>query len=499
MTCTDQQIRKLMKLQHIHTQEVVALKTGIDRKTARKYLKKGQLPSECKKDRQWRTRSDVFEPVWPTLSAMLESTPGLEAKTLLEWLIEQSGDTSYHWGQLRTLQRRVRDWRVFHGREQAVMFPQRIQAGRQSQSDYTCMNSIEIRIAGEAFPHLLFHFMLPYSRWEMVMVCYSESFDSLTAGYGAAVWALGAVAPEHRTDNLSAATHRFGSSRAFNEGWSRFLAHHGVKPSRNNPGEGHENGSVEKSHHLFKNAVEQHLLLRGSRHFVTLADYETFLGEVTQRRNQGRQTRLAEDLEKFLPLPLQRWQAIRTLSVTVSPASTISVLKGVYSVPARLIGYGLTVDIHPDHLEVRYGRRVIETLPRLPNDRGAAVHYRHVIGYLVRKPGAFAHYQYRECLFPQVLFRQAYDALVEKNPARGHTHYLKMLHLAAMNSESEVAAALAVLLEAGQLPLPETLKALLDLPSAAPPTIQVSPPQLTAYDTLLYGFISTQEVSHVIQ
>ena len=487
-----------MKLQHIHTQEVIALKTGVDRKTARKYLKKGKLPSECKGDRHWRTRSDVFEPVWPTLSAMLESTPGLEAKTLLEWLIERSEDTPYHWGQLRTLQRRVRDWRALHGRAQEVMFRQQIQPGRQSQSDYTCMNSLGIRIGGETFSHLLFHFMLPYSRWEMVMICRSESFDSLTAGYGAGVWALGAVAPEHRTDNLSAATHRFGNSRAFNEGWSQFLAHHGVKPSRNNPGKGHENGSVEKSHDLYKKAVEQQLLLRGSRDFVTLADYEIFLDQITKRRNKGRQARLAEDLEKFLPLPSQRWKAIRTLSVIVSPASTISVLKGVYSVPARLIGYGLTVHVHPDQLEICYGHRVIETIPRLENDRGVAINYRHVIGYLVRKPGAFANYQYRACLFPRALFRRAYDALIAKNPARGHVHYLKLLHLAAMQSESEVAAALEVVLEAGQLPLPETLKALLDLPSAGPPIVQVSPPNLSAYDALLNSFTDAKEAIHVL-
>ena len=360
------------------------------------------------------------------------------------------------------------------------------------------MNSLGIHVAGEAFPHLLYHFMLPYSRWETVKVCYTESFDTLTAGYDAAVWTLGAVAPEHRTDNLSAATHRFGNSRAFNDDWTRFLAHYGAKPSRNNPGEGHENGSVEKSHDLFKSAAEQQLLLRGSRDFTVLTEYETFLGQITKRRNQGRLARLAEDVEKFLPLPARRWQASRTLSVRVSPASTISVLKGVYSVPSRLIGYTLTVDIHADRLEVRYGHRLIESLPRLTNDRGAAIYYRHVIAYLVRKPGAFAHYQYRESLFPRVVFRKAYDTLLAKSPARGHVHYLKLLHLAAMNSESDVATAIDVLLDAGEAPLPESVKALLDLPSASPPTVHVSSPSLSSYDALLSAFASSPEVSHVI-
>ena len=155
MTCTDKQIRKLMKLNQIESQEVAALKVGVVRKTASKYIKAGKLPSELKKERDWLTRSDCFEEVWPTLKAMLQNAPGLEAKTLLEWLIEQKEYIPpFHFGQLRTLQRRVRDWRALHGPEKSVIFPQHIMPGRQSQSDCTCMNSLKITITGEVFPHL---------------------------------------------------------------------------------------------------------------------------------------------------------------------------------------------------------------------------------------------------------------------------------------------------------------------------------------------------------
>ena len=489
-----------MKLKQTANQEVAALKVDIDPKTARKYIKAGKLPTELKQQRDWLTRSDCFEDVWPTLTAMLQNAPGLEAKTLLEWLIEQKEYIPpFHFGQLRTLQRRVRDWRALYGPEKNVIFPQHIMPGKQSQSDCTCMNSLKITIAGEEFPHLLFHWMLPYSRWETVSICYTESFASLTAGYTAAVWELGAVAPEHRTDNLTAATHSFGDSREFNKSWNDFLKHHGVKPSRNNPGESHENGSVEKSNHLVKKNVEQQLLLRGSRNFASLDDYNAFLQRIMKQRNQSRQARLAEDLVHFLSLPKRRWEAVQTLSVTVGPASIISVLKGVYSVPARLIGYGLDVDIYPKHLNVRYGRKVIESIPRLPNDRGVAVNYRHIIGYLLRKPGAFAHYQYRECLFPRLVFRKTYDALIKQSPARGHKDYLKVLHLAAIGSESEVAAALEILLESGNIPMPDAVKNLLDLPSGSPPVVHVTPPKLSDYDRLLTTFNqAAQGVTHAI-
>ena len=489
-----------MKLKETHTQEVAALKVGIDRKTANKYIQEGKLPSEIKQQREWLTRSDCFQEVWPTLAAMLINAPGLEAKTLLEWLIETSDKIPpFHFGQLRTLQRRVRDWRAHHGPEKAVIFPQHILPGKQSQSDCTCMNSLNIRIAGAAFPHLLFHWMLPYSRWETVSICYTESFASLTAGYTAAIWELGAVAPEHRTDNLTAATHQFGHGRDFNKAWNDFLKHHQVKPSRNNPGESHENGSVEKSNHLIKKNIEQQLLLRGSRNFVSIEDYEGFLRKIMKQRNLSRRDRLAEDMAHFLPLPERRWEGVRTLSVTVGPASTISVLKGIYSVPSRLIAYGLDVDVYPDYLNIRYGKKVIETMPRLPNDRGVAINYRHIIAYLMRKPGAFAHYQYRECLFPRVAFRKAYDALMTHSPARGHKLYLKVLHLAAIGLESDVTAALEILDEAAQLPLPDAVKNLLDLPFDGPPEVHVTPPDLNVYDRLLTTFSpSTQGVSNAI-
>jgi len=240
-------------------------------------------------------------------------------------------------------------------------------------------------------------------------------------------------------------------------------------------------------------------LLRGSRNFASIDDYNSFLKIIMKQRNKSRQARLAEDLVYFLPLPKRRWEAVQTLSVTVGPASIISVLKGVYSVPSRLIGYGLDVDIYPKHLNVRYGRKVIESIPRLPNDHGVAVNYRHIIGYLLRKPGAFAHYQYRDSLFPRLVFRKAYDALVEQSPARGHKHYLKVLHLAAIGSENEVATALEILLEAGDAPLPDDVKKLLDLPSDTHPTVRVIQPKLDDYGRLLRGFNqTTQGASHAI-
>jgi hypothetical protein len=388
----------------------------------------------------------------------------------------------YHWGQLRSLQRRLQQWRAESGPNKEVIFRQVIKPGKQSQCDWTCMNGLKIEIAGEIFHHLLFHFMLPYSKWESIMICHSESFETLTQGYEKAVWKLGGVLPEHRTDNLSAATQKLGSSREFTERWQEFLGFYKVTPSRNNPGNSHENGSVEKSHDLLKTAIDQHLLLRGSRSFISLEEYEQFLENIIQKRNQGREKSLAEEIPLLKSLPNRKYNAPIILPVRVSPSSTVQILGVTYSVPSRLISYTLKAYVYGNEIDLYYGQKRLQKLPRLSN--GALVNYAHIIDSLVRKPNAFAHYQYRDCLFPHILFREAYDQLVKSHPETGHKHYLKLLQLAKIHGEQDVLTALQLLEEEQKIPLPEEVKSLLDSSFKPVVMVQVFQPCLADYDTL---------------
>src|SRR6266568_5099923 len=260
MTTTNQQVKLLMKKLRKYKQEVAAAKAGMDVKTARKYIGSEELPSDMAAPHAWKTRPDAFATHWDEIAKMLEASPGLQGKTIIAYLARKYPD-HYQQQHLRTLQRRIRDWRAEAGPSQPVIFRQDIKPGKQSQSDYTCMNALNITINCQAFKHLLFHFMLPWSHWESVMPCFSESFDTLVCGYEKAVWELGCVAPEHRTDNLTAATQAMGSQREFTDRWQQFMAHYGVTPTTNNPGVSHENGSVEKSHDTLKNAIEQELML----------------------------------------------------------------------------------------------------------------------------------------------------------------------------------------------------------------------------------------------
>lgn len=478
-----------------NNQRIAAAKSGMCERTARKYIKASQLPSSLKKERQWRTRTSDIEEVWCEAEALLKLAPKLNAPMILTHLRENHPKkiTDAH---LRSLQRRMQLWRSSYGPDQEVIFPQEIKPGRQSQSDYTHMSSLRITIQKQPFPHLLFHFMLPYSRWETVSICFTESFDSLTEGYEQAVWQLGKVAPEHRTDNQSAVATVLHGKSHFTQRWQEFMAHYRVTPSCNNPGKGHENGSVEKSHDLIKKAVEQHLLLRGSRDFESQEAYRIFLQDIVDGRNKARQEKVCEEIDLLKDLPERQYFAPEMTMVKVSSASTVTIKGCVYSVPSRLIHYSLKACIYPSLIELYYGRQLVQKMERGNPDQPYVVDYKHIIHSLVKKPGAFEQYKYREGLFPRLIFRKAYDYYKSAYPQRGHKLYLKILQLAALHDESIVATVLENSSEQGIFLEAEALKEkILSQTPLRVPEINIPTPQLRDYNSLLFR---TKE-SHGVQ
>jgi hypothetical protein len=479
LTINKKQVIKLMKEIQKGSLEKAAIKVGISKKTARKYAAQKQLPIP-KTKRTHRTRVNPFEEHWDKVTDMLETSPELQAQSILNYLAEMHPD-HYKVNQIRSLQRRLRDWRAHHGANKPVIFRQNLKPGRQSQSDWTHMSDLKITIGGHAFPHLLFHFMLPYSQFETIMVCDTESFATLTKGFEQGVLEIGGVASEHRTDNLTAATQKMGNDRIFTRRWVEFLDHYQVQPSRNNPGVSHENGSVEKSHHTFKNAVNQHLMLRQDRDFKTLEDYQSFLDKIKTKRNFMRRDRIVEEIETLRPLPEKQFNEATLLTVRVAPSSTIQVLGVPYSVPSRLIGLWLKAVVLRDTIELMYGDKILLSLPHL--EAGALIDYRHIIDSLIRKPGAFESYQYRSFLYPNTTFRKAYDALKDRGLTSCNKRYLELLHLAKLYGENEVSSAIDLLLEGEKLPLKEDILELLKK-KKIPHPVEVTQPNLEDYNQL---------------
>ena len=485
---TDQQVRRLfaMKNRHEHLYQA-ADAAGMSCKTARKYLKRGKLPSQCRVEHTWPTRQDPFADDWAFVEQILKDTQAsLEAKAIFEHL-QRAYPGKYHNGQLRTFQRRIKAWKALHGPSKEIFFSQLYQPGQWACSDFTSMNKLNITIAQQPFEHLFYHFVLCYSNWQAGRICYSESFESLSLGIQDALWTLGGVPLCHRTDNLTSAVNKVGHPDIFTAKYQALANHYGFESSKTNPASPHENGDVEKSNDLFKTAVDQSLIIRGSRDFDSVDEYEVFLQKIMDRMNQHCHKRFAEELDVLKELPRRRYDDYKAETCKVGRGGTFRLLHNTYSAHSRLVGETVDVRVYADHLELWYAQQHIETYPRLRGENGYCINYRHQIDRLVRKPGAFENYRYKEAFFPTSLFRIAYDILRDSGSIRqANKAYLKILELAAKEDESLVNEALRVLINQDEMISFETVEALVNSKQEPPePTqVHIEPVDLNRYDLL---------------
>ncbi len=489
---TDQQVRRLFKLNQVEKYfGIAAMKAGMDEKTARKYRGTGKLPSELKQGHTWRTREDPFEDVWDDIKSMLDCNPGLEAKTIFEYL-QRKCSGEFADGQLRTLQRRIKIWRAVEGPSKEVFFSQIHRPGELGQSDFTHMNKLGVTISGVPFDHMIYHFVLTYSNWEAGTICFSESFESLSQGLQNALWELGGVPEKHRTDCLTTAVNKADHPEEFTLRYQDLVDHYGTTACKTNPNSPNENGDVEQRNYRFKKAVDQALLLRGNRNFDDRTSYEEFLHKLFIQLNAGRNKRFMEEQAVLHRLPKRRIDSCKRLEVKVGPSSTIRANHNVYSVESRLIGENIQVRLYMERLEIWYGQKKVDTLPRQRGEGKHKINYRHIIDSLIRKPGAFENYRYRDAMFPTSRFRIAYDNLKKRYTERSAAkRYLHILNMAAKESETDVDNALRVLIDKSMDICKEHVEILMQSGESVFTATDIDIPaiDLTCYDQLLQGEI----------
>jgi hypothetical protein len=463
-----------------------SMKSGMTRKTGLKYLKLGKSPGELKKPHTWRTRKDPFADVADEIDEMLGNAEELTPLTVFTHLQDEYPGR-FSDGQLRTLERRVNEWRMEKGGSQIVSIAQSHVPGRLMELDWTSMNALMITICGEHFCHLLCHVVMTYSNWEWAEIAFSESFQSLKKGFQSGIYHLGAVPEILQTDNSSTATHQVEKGRRardFNHGYVTFLEHYGVKPRSINVNSPDENGDIESANGHLKRRMEQYLLLRGSRDFTRIEEYSLFLTDVLIKANRNRTAKIKEELDVMRGLPELRLPEYTEEEKTVSSFGTIRVSKIAYSVPSRLKGCRIRVRVHEDRIELFSGVNHIETLER-KTGCGYKVDYRHVIESLRRKPGAFANCRYKDQLFPSEIFSAAYGRLREHfEERRADREYLEILSLSAGNGEDKVSEILAALINEKISFTMDTVKRKLNIQMPAP-ELHRPEPALFSYDNLL--------------
>ena len=433
----DQQIRLYMKLRtQGKTQRTAAAQSGLSERSARRIDQGERTESEGQR-RHWRTRADPLAGIWEEeIVPLLQANPELLPITVLEHLCRCYPDRYDHRIH-RTLQRRMKTWKLQHGPSKEVMFRQSVEPGQQGLSDFTEFDQrITIAIAGEVFKHRFYHYRLAYSGWCYVkVICGGESYAALASGLQDAFWRSGGVPFEHRTDSLSAAFSNAKSKQQFTERYQALCRHYQVKPTRNNPGQAHENGAIESPHGHFKRRLSQALMLRGSHDFASLADYQALVDQCVAQINQRCRERFEQERPHLRPLPKQRTNDYADHYVMVTTSSTFLLKRVTYSVPSQWIGTRLFIRLYDERLEIYFGTTHLMTRRRVyapARGYGHCIDYRHVINALARKPQAFRGSQLKQHLLPNEDYRQIWRYLESNQSPRQASHTMvKLLQLAA--------------------------------------------------------------------
>lgn len=481
-----------MKYRQTDTLPVAAAKASFSASTAYRIENDPRLPSQKKGGRD-RRRPDPLADVFETeIVPMLKAAPGVRAVAIFEEMLRRHPELGA--GIRRTLERRIRSWRAIHGKEQEVIFRQTHEAGQVGLSDFTDMGELGVTIAGVPLDHRLYHFRLAYSGFEYAhVVLGGESFVALAEGLQNALWSLGGAPRDHRTDSLSAAFCNLerNAQDDLTRRYEELCAHYGMRPTRNNRGIAHENGSIESSHGHLKRAIADALLLRGTAGFDDLATYRGFIDEIVSRRNARNAKRIDHERIALQALPDLRTSDYEEAIVRVTSTGGFTLRKVFYTVPSRLIGHQLRVRLYDDRLDVFVGSTHLLTLPRgRPHSSGKhdqVVDYRHVIHSLRRKPMALLNLVYRDRLFPRDAYRRTFDALrgqlPDKKACRLMVDLLALAH--ERGCEAELADQLAADLDAGRLPDLNRLRAHFAPDPAHLPNVVVHLAPLTSYECLI--------------
>ena len=449
---TNQQVERYMKARQSGcTQVVSAAKAGISERSGRA-IDHGQRIDPRSKERDWRTRQDPLVGVWENeLCPMLKTAPGLQPMTLLEHLQDKYPE-QYPDKILRTLQRRVREWLSLNGPEKEVMFSQVHEPGKQGLSDFTHLKGVVVTIQGEVFKHILYHFRLAFSHWSsMKVILGGESYTALAEGLQEALLRLGGSPFEHRTDSLSAAYKNLtrDEQEDITARYVEFCAHFNMNATRNNLGVKHENGSVEAAHGHLKNRVRQALLKRGSTDFNSITEYQAFIDTVVQQHNRRNAKTIAVERPLLQTLPARPAADYTQIHAHVTSGSTMTVKRMLYTVPTTLVGQTLNIRLYDDRLLCYVGSNLAVTLERIyshkRNGRARSVDYRHVIGSLRKKPGAFRGSILRNDLLPNDHYREIWRYIDRHFEGRQACKTMVGLLYLAAEHDCEKALAEAVL------------------------------------------------------
>lgn len=460
------------------TQEEIANQLSISRRSIIRYLKSGKIP--VYKRENAATRADPMLDFFDDAKKCLESNPGILLSELFEYLKRKG-----YKGSLRSMRRKTSDLRN-KLKNKEVYFQRVPKAGEVMEGDFT---ELQIIIGGFQKKVYLWITSLPYSNFYFATPYFNCTFECFAEGSVNAFNEFNGVAKKYRLDNLSPAVTKIlnGKERLVTQRFAQFQTHYSFAQDFCNPARGNEKGNIEANNKHFKNKLKSIISLEKLT-FISLESFKVFIWKLCREHNQSEVIKRKFKEENLNLLPDLPFKSFRTEIVRISKYSLFSLGTSghMYSVPSNYIGLSLEVRVYPNLVEVIDLEKVVCIHKRLSGLKGlVSINIEHVIEGLLRKPGAFKDWKYREVVFERPVWKSFYQKLLDSG--KEEKEYLRCISLLKDYDRENITLAMELAMENKMELTSFTLKDLISNEFKNVLAIPKLPVNLDQYDCFIKG------------
>lgn len=428
------------------TQEQIAKRLNLSRRTVIRYLKSGKIPDYSRSNN--KPAKSPFNDFEALAAKKIKETPQIPLNDLYEYLCLNGYD-----GSERTLRRRTRELRHSLKKNKEVFFKREYRPGEVAEGDFT---EFTIKIGGKSRRVYLWVTSLPYSNYYFATPFYHCDFESFAQGTVDAFTEFGGVPHSYRLDNMSPVVKKVltGKDRKITSRFAELQNHYQFKQDFCNPGKGNEKGNVEANNKHLKNKIKANISLNNLL-FKNLDSFKEFVWKLCRQHNQSQKVKEKFADESLKQLPQQPFRAFRSTVVKISKYSLFSLESTghMYSVPSKFIGLSLECRVYPDKLEILHESELIASHNRIYGPKGlVSIEVTHIIDELIKKPGAVRDWKYKHILFERPVWKRFYEKILKDKD------YLKCLKLIKKYGKETVTVAMELCLEEESNPSVQNLK-----------------------------------------
>ena len=454
----DLSIHKLAERHHVH------------RRTVRQALASAIPPPRKVAIRSSR----VLEPLKPAIDGMLRAdldAPRKQrhtARRVLARLVDEHGADQLSYSTVRDYvsKRRPEIWAEANRSADQAFVPQDHQLGAEGEVDFA---DLWVLLRGVKTKTHLFTFRLSASGKSVHRAFGTQGQEAFLEGHAYAFDRLGGVPWRHvRYDNLKAAVSRVltGRNRLESDRWVAFRSHYGFDAFYCQPGvEGaHEKGGVEgeggrfrRTHCVPMLAVDSIAELNDILATADAKDDHRRIGNRAQTVGHDWQLERAS----LRPMPDEPFPTWLTLTPRVDRHARVTVRQCLYSVPAKLIGKTVRVQLGASQVRIfdRIGQVAVHE--RVIARGGQSLILDHYLEVLTRKPGALPGATALQQARAAGTFTQTHDAFWSMARARlgdaaGTRALVEVLLLHRRLAPGDVEAGMAAALRLGN-PSPDVV------------------------------------------